>query len=84
MVLQDLPRGGRSHMWWGTTKAELIAKLFVCVCVCFFFTPPRNRGGVIFDCLCVCVCVCLSICVSNFSCEQNSAERMHRFGRGFS
>ena len=31
----------------------------------FFFTPPRNRGGVIFllqfVCLSVCVCVCLSV-----------------------
>ena len=30
-----------------------------------FFTPPRNRGGVIFllqfVCVCVCVCVCLSV-----------------------
>ena len=45
-----------------------------------FFTPPRNRGGVIFSlqfvcvsvCLCVCVCVCL--CVRLFSCEQNSSR----------
>ena len=30
----------------------------------FFFTPPRNRGGVIFllQFVCVCVCVCLSVC----------------------
>ena len=30
-----------------------------------FFTPPRNRGGVIFSLqfVCVCVCVCLYVCV---------------------
>ena len=31
-----------------------------------FFTPPRNRGGVIFllqfVCVSVCVCVCVSVC----------------------
>ena len=28
------------------------------------FTPPRNRGGVIFSLQFVCVCVCVSVCVS--------------------
>ena len=63
-------------------------------CVQFFFTPPRNRGGVIFSlqfvcvsvCLCVCVCVCLSVCLSvcpALLVNKIAAERMHRFGRGF-
>ena len=34
------------------------------------FTPPRNRGGVIFSLQFVCVCVC----VSGTSCEQNSSR----------
>ena len=47
------------------------------------FTPPRNRGGVIFSlqfvCVSVCVCVCLSVCLSvclcvRHSCEQNSSR----------
>ena len=42
-----------------------------------FFTPPRNRGGVIFSlqfvCVCVFVCVCLCVCLL-FSCEQNSSR----------
>ena len=63
MVLQDLPRGGRSHMWWGTTKAELIAKLFVCVCVCFFLHLHEIVEGLyLIVCVCVCVSVCLSVC----------------------
>ena len=40
-----------------------------------FFTPPRNRGGVIYSlqfvcvCVSVCVCVCVSVCVCLlFSC----------------
>ena len=28
------------------------------------FTPPRNRGGVIFSLQFVCVCVCVSVCLS--------------------
>ena len=40
----------------------------------YIFTPPRSRGGVIFSLQFVCVCVCLSVCVSNFSCEQNSSR----------
>ena len=57
------------------------------------FTPPQNRGGVIFSlqfvsvCVCVCVCVCLyvclSVCVSGFLVNKIPAERVHRFGRGF-
>ena len=35
-----------------------------------FFTPPRIRGGVIFSLQFVCVCVC----VSGYSCEQNSSR----------
>ena len=38
------------------------------------FTPPRNRGGVIFSLQFVSVCVCVSVCVSNFSCEQSSSR----------
>ena len=59
-----------------------------------FFTPPRNRGGVIFSlqfvcvsvCLCVCVSVCLCVCVSvcpALFVNKIPAERMHRFRRGF-
>ena len=51
---------------------------------CCFFTPPRNRGGVIFllqfVCLSVCVWVCVFVCVSV---NKIPAERMHWFGRGF-
>ena len=43
------------------------------------FTPPRNRGGVIFSLQFVCV----SVCVSGFLVNKIPAERMHRFGRGF-
>ena len=41
-----------------------------------FFTPPRNRGGVIFLLQFVCVSVCLSVCVCArlFFCEQNSSR----------
>ena len=37
------------------------------------FTPPRNRGGVIFLLQFVCVSVCVCLCVQN-SCEQNSSR----------
>ena len=37
------------------------------VCV---FTPPQNRGGVIFLLQFVCLCVCVSVCLS--VCEQNA------------
>ena len=47
---------------------------------CSLFTPPRNRGGVIFllqfVCLSVSVCVCVSV-------NKIAAERMHQFGCGF-
>ena len=44
--------------------------VFLCVCMFAFFTPPRNRWGVIFSlqfvcvsvCVCVGVCVCVSVC----------------------
>ena len=42
--------------------------------IMLIFTPPRNRGGVIFSLQFVCVWVCVSVCVSNFSCEQNSSR----------
>ena len=40
------------------------------ICITFF-TPPQNRGGVIFllqfVCVCVCVCVCVRLCLwTNF------------------
>ena len=48
------------------------------------FTPPRNRGGVIFSlqfvCVYVCLCVCLSVCVFVCVCvsdvfkKQNSSR----------
>ena len=37
------------------------------------FTPPRNRGGVIFSLQFVCLSVCP--CVRLFSCEQNSSRK---------
>ena len=44
----------------------------------YLFTPPRNRGGVIFSlqfvCVSVCLCVCVCVCVSGTSCEQNSSR----------
>ena len=49
------------------------------------FTPPRNRGGVIFSlqCVCVSVCVCVCVCVRpDILVNKIPAERMHRFGRG--
>ena len=46
------------------------------------FTPPRNRGGVIFSLQFVCVSVCLSVCPALLV-NKIPAERMHRFGRGF-
>ena len=49
----------------------------------FFFTPPRNRGGVIFSLQFVSVCVCLSVCPALLV-NKIPAERMHRFGRNFS
>ena len=48
-----------------------------------FFTPPRNRGGVIFFLQFVCVSVCVCVCVSGILVNKISTERMHRFGRGF-
>ena len=39
-----------------------------------FFTPPRNRGGVIFSMQFVCVSLCVCVCVSGTSCEQNSSR----------
>ena len=41
------------------------------------FTPPQNRGGVIFSLqfVCVSVCVCMSVYVSGTSCEQNSSRK---------
>ena len=52
------------------------------------FTPPRNRGGVIFSlqfvCVSVCVCVCVCVCVRpDILVNKIPAERMHRFGRSF-
>ena len=38
------------------------------------FTPPRNRGGVMFSLQFVCVSVCQWVCPM-FSCEQNSSSR---------
>ena len=38
-----------------------------------FFTPPRNRGGVIFSLQFVCVSVCLCVC-QMFSYEQSSSR----------
>ena len=52
----------------------------------YIFTPPRNRGGVIFFtavCLCVCVCMSVSVCVSGFLVNKIPTKRMHRFGHGF-
>ena len=50
----------------------------------YLFTPPRNRGRVIFSLQFVCVCDYLSVCVCvRISCEQIPAEWMNRFGRGF-
>ena len=56
----------------------------------WFFTPPRNRGGVIFSlqfvclCVCVCVCVCVRVCVSVCqSVNKIPAKRKHQFGRSF-
>ena len=45
----------------------------------FIFTPPQNRGGVIFllqfvcvfVCVCVCVCVCMCVCVCVYVCVFN-------------
>ena len=59
------------YIYW-TTKA--VSQIL------YFFTPPRNRGGVIFSlqfvCVSVClsVCVCVCVCVRLFSCEQNSSR----------
>ena len=65
--------------------AVFFIKSFFNVCVrdggsFFVFTPPRNRGGVIFSLQFVCVCVCLS---GSFLVNKIPAERIHRFGRGF-
>ena len=50
------------------------------------FTPPRNRGGIIFSLQFVCVCVCVSVCISVCPAvlvNKIPAEQMNRFGRGF-
>ena len=45
----------------------------------FIFTPPWNRGGVVFSLQFVCVCACLSVCLSVCLCvclsvsEQSSS-----------
>ena len=52
-----------------------------------FFTPPRNRGGVIFSmhfvCVCVSVCVSVCLCVYCFLVNKIPAERMYRFELDF-
>ena len=56
------------------------------MCVARFFTPPRNRGGVIFplQCVCVCVCMCMFVCVCPaLLVNKIPAERMNRFERVF-
>ena len=47
-----------------------------------FFTPPQNRGWVIFSLQFVCVCVCLSVCPALLV-NKIPVKWMHRFGRGF-
>ena len=52
------------------------------------FTPPRNRGGVIFSlqfvCLCVCVCVCMCVCLSVCPfVNKMPIKPLHRFRRGY-
>ena len=48
-----------------------------------FFTPPRNRGGVIFSLQFVCVSVC--VCVRpDMLVNKIPAEKMHQFGRNSS
>ena len=38
----------------------------------WIFTPPQNRGGVIFSLqfVCVCVCVCVSVCLFVYTCVR--------------
>ena len=55
------------------------------------FTPPCNRGGVIFSLkfvcvsVCVCMCVCLSVCMCvRISCEQISSRTDAPIGTRFS
>ena len=55
-------------------------------CNSVLFTPPRNRGGVIFSLqfVCVSVCLCVHVCVCPaLLLNKIPAERMHRFRRGF-
>ena len=58
------------------------AFLFVVPFPLKIFTPPQNRGGVIFSLQFVCVSVCLSVCPALLV-NKIPAERMYQFGRGF-
>ena len=53
--------------WSSPWKQSVCVYMFLSV---WFFTPPRNRGGVIFSLQFVCLCVCVSVCLS--VCEQNA------------
>ena len=53
---------------------HLMILVFLTFFFLVFFTPPRNRGGVIFLLQLVCVSVCVCVCVQLFSCEQNSSR----------
>ena len=53
-----------------TTPSWNQTKVIIFIVWDAIFTPPRNRGGIIFSFQFVCVCVCLS----GSACEQNSSR----------
>ena len=61
---------------------HLVKQLLIILSQSNFFTPPRNRGGVIFSLQFVCVSVCLSVYPALLVIKI-PAKRMHRFGRDF-
>ena len=67
-------------LWFIQTSAGKSLSFSIPLLICgAIFTPPRNRGGVIFllqfVCLCVCVCVCPFV-------KKMPIEPLHRFWRG--
>ena len=76
------PLGGPPCWLITSSSKSFLGTFFI-----FFFTPPRNRGGLYFHfnlsvCLCrpMCVCVCLSV---SPSVNKMPIDRIHQFECGF-
>ena len=79
----DLDIRSRSHI--KGNRREGVCAFSECFLI-LFYTSTKSWRGYIFTAVCVCVCVCLSVCLSvcpALLVNKMSAERMHRFRRGF-